>query len=658
MILTLDTETDPIARARLAPDPVCISYRHEASLNSGVLLTDDPKAEGWFRAQLKSKDIIIGANIAYDMAVLGNKWPALLPLIFAAYDAGRILDIQLIQKIIDIASRGHTDDEYSLENLCERYKVPHADKDASWRMEFGRLRGVELNYWPQGAMDYVLADADSPLLVYAKQLEYERLWIEKCAQPLFYHLAGREACKAFGLHLVSCWGLLTDATRTATLNERLESYLAGSKPRLQRAGLVRADGSRDTKKAKAYMERVCAQRGIPVRMTKPQKNRKSQKEFVPQVSLDKEACSDSGSNLLELYSDYSQADTLLSRAQDLAAGSVYPLQARYDSLLETSRVSASKPAPPLVGTQPHNFPRKLLAAVKGKGDVWVPGARECLTPRPGHVFIAADLPSAELRSLAQTNLDLFHYSVMAEQLNAGRDLHLWFGGKILGMEYEEALARADEPQVADARQAAKPCNFGFPGGMGWANFINYAWATYRVRFTEERAKHLKGVWLASFPEMAQYFAWVSGKFGDRDTAIHQHIRSRRWRGRVRYCALCNTNFQELTANGASEGFWQVIKECYVQCGTPLFDSRVVMYTHDEIVTETALEHSHEAAMRLSTVMADCFTKWHPDVPAVACTGPGKNARQVAPAVGYVYSKDLKAVWENGRLVPWKPKGMQ
>jgi hypothetical protein len=644
MILSLDLETHLIDRGRLAPAPVSASWADPGGSGLDLIADAMPRIEAWLR---DDDDIIIGANIAFDMGVLGEHYPHLLPRIFEKYAKGLIQDIQINQKIIDIASKGATADKNSLEALCERYGLVSPDKSGPWRTEFSALASVPVHYWPQGARDYVLGDAKQAFNIYHLQQLYAKDWEKASGFPLL-HLAPREAEKAFALHLISCWGLHTDAGRVEILRKRLDDYLSKAGRILRRMGWVRKDGTRDTKAVQAAMERYCLAHNLRVPRTETGK-----------VCLNKEAAFASGSRLLQTYSDYSQTDTLLSRVEDLAEGVELPLQVRFDTLLETSRVSTSKPSPPLVGVQAQNFPRDLAASVRPKkGEPWVPGARECLEPRPGHLFVSCDLPSAELRSLAQVNVDLFGASSMADQLNAGRDLHLWFAAQMLGLDYEEAKARfADgDKAIKTSRQNAKACNFGFPGGMGVVNFIRYSWATYRVRLDEATAKRLKGVWLAAFPEMARYFQWINQKFDGKDKILHRHIRSGRFRGALSYCGACNTNFQELTANAASGGLIEVQREAYTHPGSYLYGARVVMYTHDEIVMEVTAEGAHRAALVLSHTMADAFNKWHPDVQVVGALSETSDPRVIQPCVSRIYSKDMHGVWVDGKLGVWTPEG--
>ena len=605
-MLSLDLETYPIERARLAPKPVCVSWAPGPS----VALYKDVYDRLW--AWLESDVTIVGTHICFDMAVIGEATPGLLPVIFSKYERDQIQSVDLNQKLIDIASRGRTEDSNSLETLCGRYDLPSPDKSGPWRLEFAALDGIPVDRWPAGAREYVLADAARPLQIAQAQHAYDREWQDRSGgRGPILHLAGYEARKAFALHLISCWGIMTDRAKTKALRARLERYMRHAGHWLERSRLVRPDKTRDTKEAKARMIATCEVAGRPVPRTD-----------TGRVALNKDACADYGDGLLRLYSEYSQSATLMARVEDFEQGHDLPLQSSFDSLLETGRTSSYKPAPPLVGQQAQNMPRKV-------------GARECLVPRPGRVFISADLPNAELRSLSQFNIDLQGRSIMAEKLNAGEDLHQWFGDVIGG-----------------TRQDAKPCNFGFPGGLGPDTFMVFAWGMYRRRFTRDQCVRYKHLWLVAFPEMPGFFQYINRQIGSRSHALVRHHRSGRWRNRVPYCAACNTQFQELTATAAADGLCEAQRRAYTAKASALYGCRTVLYTHDELVMEAPIDQAHDAALELSQVMAWRFNFWHPDVRVLGCTGPGGGPKTVAPVVSSVYSKKMEAVWENGRLVPW------
>ena len=615
-MISFDLETDRFDRGYLAPDPVCVGW----APGPHIALIEDamPMIRSWFQGP----ELLVGTNLPFDLACLMSIDPDMRHDIFAKTIRGEVQCISINQKLIDLATRGSCEPAYSLEELCVRYKLPAVDKSGPWRLEFSRLRGVPVEYWPEGARDYLVADVDRPLTIARQQHEYDSGWAARTGGHRILHLAGFEAAKALAMYLMSCWGLHTSPERTRKFHAELVEHLEEAKKTLQMAGLVREDGSKDTKRAKAYMVKVWPGETPP-------------KTKTGQISLDKEACASAGNELLELYSEYVQAGTLLARADDMMAGFELPLQTRFNPLLETGRTSSSKPKLPIRGFQAQNFPRKL-------------GVRECLEPRPGMCFLFGDIPTAELRSLAQVCIDRFGSSVMADQINAGKDLHTWFAGVLLACEYEELLERvaAEDPKATEARQQAKPYNFGLPGGQGLESFRLFAWRNYRVRLDEATAARYKELWLQAFPEMRQFFRWISAMFGSfehkKSHTLIRHLRSGRWRARVPYCAACNTQFQELTGMGAASGLIEVSRRCYTEPESALWNSRPVLYTHDELGLEVPIERGHEAAMELEDVMMAEFNKWHPDVPILK--------GQIKPVLTMVYSKKMKQIWREGRLV--------
>jgi DNA polymerase-1 len=652
--LTFDLETKPIDRALQAPPPVCGVWMGPADPAPTMAVVDDAFYErvmGWYRAKTR----LYGINVAYDAGVLCQWGPEELAVAtFEHYAAGLFSDLAIDQKIIDYAKIGaQAKDRLGMEGLARYYRVPAPHKDSSWRMRFWDLRKRPLTSYPQGAIDYVLGDASVPVAIRARQAAQEAPWrAGHAGLPLYQHLSGEEAYKAFALHLISCWGVKTDRKRAEAFLTAIKVRLDVNREVLLEAGLIDRKGKKETKAAKARMETLCLSKGLNVPKTD-----------TGETSLDKEACSRLGDELLLMYSDYSQAGTLVARAEDLCKGVDLPLQTRFDSLLETSRTSTSKPKLPMIGVQAQNFPRAVHKAGcrNKKCPGCAPGAREAMTPREGRLFFAADLPTAELRSLAQVNLDLFQFSRMAEQINAGRDLHLWFGAQVLGITYEQAQAMLKtHNHVKEARQDAKPCNFGFPGGMGIDNFIAYAWREYRVVLSVERATELKNLWLAAFPEMAQYFKlWkqqhnrgrsLKSEDGSYEYSaiLVRHMRTGRWRANVPYCATCNTNFQELTATAAARGLMEVQRRAYTVKSSALYGSRVVMYTHDECVAEGMADRSHEAAHEMAEVMAERFSDLHPNVPV--------SVSDIKPVVMGIYSKGAEQRKDStGRLVAWYPE---
>lgn len=616
-MLPFDLETYPFGRANLAPRPVCGQW---APKNLVLFRDLIPVFEGWLRGTV----ILCGFNIAYDMACMSEHVPELRALIHAKYRAGQVQDLALNQKLVDIATKGNAKGEYGMRATATRYGIPMPNKDSAWRREFAALDGVPVEHWPAGAVAYCLDDVHVPSLIVD-------------AMPDPGPLAGQEARKAFHLHLISCWGIMTDGAKVEALRADLQADIDTWRAKLIEAELVRPDGTKNTKAAMARMLEV---------MPDAERTKSG-------VCLDKEACEKSKDDILMMYSSFAQANTLMARVNDLAQGTDLPLQTRFNSLLETTRTSTSKPDLPLVGIQMQNFPRKK-------------GTRECLVPRPGHCFLVCDLPMAELRSAAQNCIELGFRSVMAEELNKGTDLHAWFGARVAGKTYEEVLANK-KGWAKDIRDRAKAPNFGFWGGLGARAFVDLAWSDYRILYTIDEADDLRETWLDAYPEAGKYFQYIqSGLNGGpgRCWVLHKktgkkskaytviHLANGMVRAKCTFNQAANTHFQLRTAVGASQGLCEISDLCYTTRESALWDSRVVAYQHDEIVTETPLDRMHEAGLELSAVLAAQFNRYHKDVPALPCKGPEdtNDPRCIVPEAALYYSKGLKTVWdERGRL---------
>lgn len=626
MLISWDKETHPFDRAQAAPRPVCVSWSQDLG-PAKVARMADPGVREMFLEWLTGHARMVGTWCAFDLAVLAEYWPWTIRLIWNKLYRDEIQDIGINEQLLDLAEYGNTDREYSLEALTARHGLPAVDKSGPWRLEYGRLENIPVESWPQGAVDYVLGDADRPGRIFLKQQARDEAWAQRKGAPAL-HLAGFEMRASFCGQLTFCWGIMADETRARELKASLDQFLEEAKTDLVKAGLVRANGTKDTKKAQAYMAATMEALGLPCRMTD-----------TNAISLDKEACEASGDALLKKYSAYAQAGTLLSRAEDLCDGVKLPLQPSYNTLLETGRTSVRKPKPPFKGVQSQNMPQKV-------------GAREVFTPRPGHVFSIADYEGAESHSLAQVQYDLFGRSVLGDLLNQGKDMHKWFAGVVRGMSYEQfqAWEKQDKAAAKQARDRAKPFNFGLPGGMGWETFMTYAWEANRVKLTPKEAQDLCELWKDAM-EIRPYFAHISKLMGKRrgGLATFKHIRSGRWRGRVPYCATANSQFQELTATAAKDAWAEVCRRCYSVKSSALWNSRPVWYTHDEIALETPLEIGHDAAMELTAVMEERFNKWHPDCPTKAPA----LLTMVYSKRGGRSGKGCEAIYnEQGRLVPW------
>lgn len=620
-----DSETYRIVRGRKAPKLVCGSFYDDRTASSNLLMREHylDQLERYLR---DPQALLVGHNLAYDLAVAAEARPDLMPLIFAKLDDDGCYDTLVAELLINIRfgtfdfdHRTGKKPTYSLDALAQKHlgeSIEGKHGPDSWRLEYHRLDGVPIDEYPPDAANYARLDAVYPVRVRAAQVAAYQ------SPDLFNQVRA-----AFALHLSACWGIRTDGQMVEALEARLREAVDEANKRLMAVGFVRPDGSRDMKAIQARVSQAYGGRPPLTNTGKPK--------------TDAETLNESGDEDLEALAEIAADNKELSAFVPLLYGGVrYPITSEPNVLVGTGRTSWRKP-------NLQQQPRRS-------------GVRECYVPRPGHYFCSVDYSIAELRALAQILLNLFGWSRMAEAFQAGRELHLETASDLLGMSYEQALAQKKLASVKDARQIAKAENFGFPGGLGAKTFVAFAKANYNIRLAPtmdesiERAKTLKRMWLTRYPEMNDYFKWVSTRMemgGGR--CEYEHPGSKRIRAGLGFCDGCNTPFQGLVADAAKPAFYAISRECYTGVmpngkRSPLAGSRPVIFIHDETFAEVPIPQAHEAAYRISEIMIEHMERLTPDIPVLA-----------EPALMERWYKDAEAVFDaNGQLIPWRPKEEQ
>lgn len=624
-VIAFDTETHLIEPGLLAPPMVCVTWQEASGPRGTYRLGDaqiahanDPATYPMFKSWLLGDALLVGHNVAYDLAVVAAKWPDLVPLIFAKYDRDEITDTLIREQLIMISRgqfRSHMDDsgelhgvKYSLDDCIARHFGRRLDKD-TWRLRYAEFTDVPVAEWPEGARHYALEDARSTLALYQDQ--------ERVVPPAIFVDQFRQARAAFALHLSSCWGIYTDPDAVDALEVRLQAEFDELTRELQAEGLIRENGTANVAAARDAMVAACHEEGFPVART-----------AGGAVSLSSEACDRfDADTVIGKYSQFlTVRKTLANDIKMLRGGCETPLQPRY-GLADTGRTTAARPQIQAINRDPKS------------------GIREAFRPRPGMVFAQADFEGLELHTLAQWCLEKIGWSKLAESLNAGKDAHLDMAAEMMGITYEEALVRkkAGDKNIKEYRQRAKPVNFGYPGGLGIKRFRGYAWTQYKVALDEAQAAQCKNAWLRKFPEMIEFFRLASAATTNGDAA-ETHIYSGRVRGGLWYAALCNGRFQGLGADAAKEALWRVTRAQYAEPASPLFGTRTVAFVHDEIIIEAPLETAAVAAAELGRVMIAGANTYLKDVPV-----------RLTPQLMTVWSKNAEPVYDAaGVLVPWSP----
>jgi DNA polymerase-1 len=654
-----DTETALIRPGVTAPELACLTYTTEGAARAGRLsgrhptewdarIADRSSALRWMRAMLETPSVgFVGHYVAFDFAVMMANDPSLVPLVFAAYRDNRVTCTKLRAQLLDIAAgkfRGGFIDgvyrklNYTLADLSRRYLGWTLEKD-EWRLRYGEFLDVPLDQWPEGARTYPLHDARATAGVWLAQEEHagnKAGWLDD---------QFRQARAQFRLTLISAWGLRTHIDGVAKLEVEVEERLTEIQAELVQHGLVRSNGTRDTKAAARRMIDACREQGItadgmwitPVVATEGSEAlaKSDYSAFVTQayetgkgVALDADTCERVDDYVMGLYAELSTLGAVKSKdIVMLDQGMDGAIHTRFD-IAASGRKTSSKP-------NVQNIRR-------------LPGIRECFVPRPGFVYMQADFPGLELKTLAQCAIWVCGYSELAKAINAGQDPHLMLAADMLGLDYDECKRRhkAGDKEVKNARQLAKVANFGYPGGLGYKTFIDFA-RPQGVVLDEDGAKRLKQQWQGRWTEMREYFRIVGNMCDTPEGYAHsvKQFGSNRVRGKCNYTQTCNTWFQGLGADAMNEAGFQAAWEQYVDTNSPLFGTRTVNDIHDELIGEVKPEHGHGAAHRLAEVMRIGANRWLPDVPF--------KPSELEPVLMTHWSKNAGTHYhDDGQLLVW------
>ncbi|NJN64514.1 MAG: hypothetical protein HC882_06270 [Acidobacteria bacterium] len=638
-LLVTDAETCLIQPCELAPEPVCFSWSwdgqqaeilharfdRERLLDALVSWLTDPET------------VICGQNIPYDLAVAATMDRDLIPLIFDKFERHQVVDTKQAARLLDLAHGVlRPQGGYALDDLVERLFGHKLDK-STWRLRYGELLDVPLSQWPQGAIDYSLDDARWEWRL------MQNLFSRRIAElgPGVYHddLSDltRQVNASWWIHLMMAWGFKTDPVWVAHFKQKLEKERDVLIFQLRQAGLIRLDGRCNEKAVRELMVEACRAKGIEPKMTA------GGTTGVQQVSIDDEACQDTGHPLLVAYARYSSLNTIWTK--DIPAIDKPVIQSSFETLLETGRTGCKGSA--RAGSSTDGF---QLQNVRRE-----PGVREAFVPRDGCVLLSVDYGQMELHSWAQVCIKIVGWSNLADLLNAKMDVHCLIASFVVNEPYEVVNANKKKQPYKDHRQASKAANFGYPGGLGWRTFVAYAKNNYGVPVTGEQARQLRSTWQSTFPEHAPYFEHINSIVSNTRGGVGDvvHIGSNRRRGACYFTVACNSYFQGLAADTAKQAGFYLSKACYVPhvrsaafggTDNPLFGSRIVNFVHDEFIIEVPIDRAHEAAMETVAIMEEAGRLWMPDTPPRA-----------EPALMTRWRKNAEPVYRNGRLVPWEPE---
>lgn len=338
------------------------------------------------------------------------------------------------------------------------------------------------------------------------------------------------------------------------------------------------------------------------------------------------------------------------------------------------------------------------------------------------LYISVDFGGGELVTHAESCLRLVGFTNMGRALNAGADVHAALGATMMGIDFDafmHKLKKEKDVRCKNFRQAAKPGNFGFPGGMGAVKLVHqqrkqgpdtscpagpvlvYDEITDKfvpgykglrfcvlvdnaprcgiVKVTEwkkrqyaptckhciEVAERIRKAWFRQWPENEKYL----GEHGPVNAAVNGngitvHHMSGRERGVTDFCSAANGWFQGYLADITKHAMCRVSYEQYVptivRSMDPAYPSRFEGQPSPLYGTRTiAMIHDEVFSEAPETYAAEAAERKS----EIMCESfrlwcPNhKPACKAPPALARRWYKSMEEVRDpvSGRLLPWEPK---
>lgn len=709
MIISCDTETEKIGPQELAPKMICATFAwqeqdHPDTIES-TLCGNAPKDnfEGRFCTMLAADHTIVTHKGGYDYCVIMASYPDLIPVIFDAIIAGKCTDTICREKLLNLSNTGNlkvlrlpngatAHIGYSLNDLGMQYGLEDRteDKEAEdgWRLNYHTLDGYKSDDYPDDAKAYALRDAEATLLVYLGQEA------RKQAQPhLSTETEAFQLAASVALQLMSCWGMQVNKAGVAEMRRKVYAVLEANEAGLVEAGILLPSAPERAKKngngtVKAKAAKINT-KPLQERAAKLFKQLGKMPSMTaggtrePKIQLDEEVVS-----MLALHDPVFLEYSNRQHLSKLFTGQIPVLESgdvihfNYDELVETGRTSSfgtkkgRKALYPCTNGQ--NVPKEI-EGIDVRADAY--------QPREGTVFFDVDVSGLELACVGQQTYTLFGESVHLDRYNEGVDLHGYLAASLIcqvgtdGVAREFVQACRDEGVLTDPvarydafmeckthseeavrkmfkhwRTFAKPVGLGFPGGLGPATMIDFAWATYEVRMTEKQASEAREVWRQTYPEMVRYFKWVESQVDEYNSGsgerLHQYVTPL---GMVRrgatFCSVANGfAMQSPGAEAMKMALIPLARECYdATQQSVLFGCRPIAFVHDQVIGETTAGDGvlwHDQCMRVAEIICDTAKIVLPDV----------KLRCDEAHLTSVWSKrSVPTFGPDGRLIPWVPK---
>lgn len=477
-------------------------------------------------------------NAAFDVRVLEEfTGKSFLDL----YKKSQISDTAILYRLLHLAIIGWVPPKYNLALVSEKFLNVILSKEDDIRMNFGSYLNNESNI-PEEMLIYGAKDVIATYEIYW----HLRAEISKTATTTMLS-QNIQVAGDYVLKRIHENGIGFDLeSKDAWLSEKNKELDVISN-RLATWGWVRG-----TKGINERFEAAIALLGVELPRTKSGQISSKAEDLEPFKHLP----------FICDYVKFIELEKATTFVRKVDSSTIHP---KYNILVNTGRTSCSKP----------NFQQLPRAG----------GIREMFIARPGKVLLITDYSTLELATLSQILLDKYGYSVMADKINNGEDLHKYYASVLYAIPEEEV--------TKEQRQSAKAANFGFPGGLGIDTFIEFS-RGYGLELSVAQATEMRHTWFQAFPEMAKY---LNGEIGKIIT------RTGRIRGETNFCAEKNNPFQGLAADGAKLALF------YLQDA----GFKIVGFVHDEIITEVDEDKASELLKKQEKIMIDSMNLVVPEI---------------------------------------------
>lgn len=734
--VAFDTETHRIGPGNVFPPLVCVSVWDQDGDRTLVSTYTPDELEATV-ATLFDGDglLLIGQNTGFDLGVLCRHYPALLPTVFEHLEGGRISDTRIREKLLNLAEHGHLENmilpdgtskriQYSLSTLVLNYlgiDITDSKKgEDAWRTNYAVLEDMPVEEWPEEAQEYALNDANYTLQVYeAQEQRRQALIAERGIDP--FEVETFRCMVDFALKLNTAWGVAVDPVAKAKIEAMLADALKpenlellvkakiltpAKPPRPYKAQEKNMESCEDKseclskggdgcncvhKWTKGTKEAISKKKLEAYILALAEKNEKVQLRYNAPTETELQKAEAEGrepqGNLCindEWLTDYAHHDPVLEQ---------YHARQKLQKLVTTelprmnwTEEDGTQHTSPIV--HPAYDVLKRTGRTSSYADKLYPSfncqnvdprARGCFVPRDGFVMFSIDYSSMELGTAAQSCLNLFGESVLADKINAGFDAHGYLGSHIAFYIDEDFQKQVGEQGIDDSdalyhyfmsykgsedekarkfwkhyRTFAKPTGLGYPGGLGAETFVAFAKSPYGVEVDVDTAKQLKEVWLETYPEFVKYFEWLNKEAKDPhfDGMYCYRTPMGMYRANCSYCAAANGNaLQAFAAEGALLAVYDVTRKCYDSTQGSILGpdgkgvtTRAPIFVHDEIVGEVRDdEMAHDRVMEVARIMVENMQIITPDV-----------AARAEPALMRRWDKRAEPVYDNkGRLTVWE-----